>query len=393
MAKGQSKSPSNKPQAKQANPPKASSKQEVANKPEIEKVTLWKNPIRTLQLFTAVLARFFGNIFRHILRNIIYYIILAAIIIVPHVVHGPHTPMVKKIDEIAEFAGYWIILGVASSIGLGTGLHTFVLYLGPHIAKVTMVANECNAIPEYLPSRWAIRPTFGPCPDGEREQISFFDILLQVQIEAFLWGLGTALGELPPYFVALAASKAGKTSEELEELRHSQNATLMDKAKLLIYKSLQRYAFITVLLCASIPNPLFDLAGITCGHFGIAFTTFFTATAIGKSIIKTHIQMIFVILMFSHHHVENLLSFVEAHVPFLSGYLTKTLEKQKTLLHTPPDSISDSKPLVAQLWDYFIAFMIISFLISIIQSLANGELEEQQREAEEKDNKKDKKKQ
>lgn len=31
---------------------------------------------------------------------------------------------------------YWIILGVASSIGLGTGLHTFVLYLGPWIAKV-----------------------------------------------------------------------------------------------------------------------------------------------------------------------------------------------------------------------------------------------------------------
>jgi len=44
-----------------------------------------------------------------------------------------------------------------------------------------------------------------------------------------------------------------------------------------------------VLICASIPNPLFDLAGITCGHFGIPFLVFFGATAIGKSIIKTHI--------------------------------------------------------------------------------------------------------
>lgn len=42
---------------------------------------------------------------------------------------------------------YWIILGVASSIGLGTGLHTFVLYLGPWIAKVAMVANDCGTIP------------------------------------------------------------------------------------------------------------------------------------------------------------------------------------------------------------------------------------------------------
>ena len=36
---------------------------------------------------------------------------------------------------------YWIVLGIASSIGLGTGLHTFVLYLGPWIAKVNIKAN------------------------------------------------------------------------------------------------------------------------------------------------------------------------------------------------------------------------------------------------------------
>jgi vacuole membrane protein 1 len=38
-----------------------------------------------------------------------------------------------------------------------------------------------------------------------------------------------------------------------------------------------------------IPNPLFDLAGITCGHFLVPFFIFFSATAIGKAIIKTHI--------------------------------------------------------------------------------------------------------
>ena len=37
--------------------------------------------------------------------------------------------------------------------------------------------------------------------------MSFFDILLSVQIESFLWGLGTAIGELPPYYVARAACK------------------------------------------------------------------------------------------------------------------------------------------------------------------------------------------
>ena len=40
-----------------------------------------------------------------------------------------------------------------------------------------------------------------------------------------------------------------------------------------------------------IPNPLFDLAGITCGHFLIPFWTFFGATLIGKAVIKMHIQV------------------------------------------------------------------------------------------------------
>lgn len=40
-----------------------------------------------------------------------------------------------------------------------------------------------------------------------------------------------------------------------------------------------------------IPNPLFDLAGITCGHFLVPFWTFFGATLIGKAVIKMHIQV------------------------------------------------------------------------------------------------------
>ena len=44
------------------------------------------------------------------------------------------------------WCGYWVGLGVLSSVGLGTGLHTFVLYLGPHIASVTLAAFECKSL-------------------------------------------------------------------------------------------------------------------------------------------------------------------------------------------------------------------------------------------------------
>ncbi len=43
-----------------------------------------------------------------------------------------------NMQEIAFFVIWWVGLGVASSIGFGTGLHTFLLYLGPHIAKVIL---------------------------------------------------------------------------------------------------------------------------------------------------------------------------------------------------------------------------------------------------------------
>jgi hypothetical protein len=106
------------------------------------------------------------------------------------------------------FIAYWILLGIASSIGLGTGLHTFVLYLGPHIAKVAIVATHCGYLPDMMPSRWNF-DHFADCQckiafklESTSSPIGIFGIILAVQIESFLWGLGTAIGELPPYFVA-----------------------------------------------------------------------------------------------------------------------------------------------------------------------------------------------
>lgn len=61
----------------------------------------------------------------------------------------------------------------------------------------------------------------------------------------------------------------------------------------------QKFGVFGILLCASIPNPLFDLAGngwflsvgITCGYYGIPFWSFFLATFVGKAIIKASLQV------------------------------------------------------------------------------------------------------
>merc|ERR1719225_513708 len=81
-----------------------------------------------------------------------------------------------------------------------------------------------------------------------------------------------------------------------------------DRAKLGIERLVERVGFFGILACASIPNPLFDLAGITCGHFLVPFWTFFGATVIGKAIIKMHIQKLFIIFAFNEKLIETVVS-------------------------------------------------------------------------------------
>ena len=112
-----------------------------------------------------------------------------------------------------------------------------------------------------------------------------------------------------------------------------------------------RVGFPGILLFASIPNPLFDLAGITCGHFLIPFWTFFGATLMGKALVKMHVQvdlqlnfnfsfqMFFVVLTFSEHHVEHLVAMLKQ-VPRVGPYLhapfKEFLQAQKLRLHRQP---------------------------------------------------------
>lgn len=83
----------------------------------------------------------------------------------------------------------------------------------------------------------------------------------KVRLEAFLWGAGTALGELPPYFMAKAARLSGYDPDDAEELaefealnakRHQKNLSLMDKGKLFMERVVERVGFFGILACASV---------------------------------------------------------------------------------------------------------------------------------------------
>lgn len=345
-------------------------------------VSLFKNPIVTLTTLAIIIIEKVVTLFKFIFTNIPLILIITSYLAI-NFIPNPFSNYVSYFNLVSWSCLYWVLLGIASSIGLGTGLHTFVLYLGPHIAKVTLAASECSYFPTMNPNRWEFKD-FLPCtnPSTFDNSVSFWVILANIQVEAFMWGIGTAIGELPPYFMARGAALAGKSNEELEEIEATEsqkNIKFIDKAKIFIYEHLKKHGFLTVLLCASIPNPLFDLAGITCGHFGIPFWTFFGATLIGKAIIKVHIQAIFVIVSFSKHQVEKILTFIENTIPYLHGSLSNALEKQKkSLFHGDALNLEENKPLIATIWEIFIILMVVYFLISIINSLVNEKLREKQ---------------
>jgi hypothetical protein len=46
-------------------------------------------------------------------------------------------------------------------------------------------------------------------------------MLWQVALTAMLWGCGTAVGEVPPYFLSYKAASAGRRNEMYEGLQES----------------------------------------------------------------------------------------------------------------------------------------------------------------------------
>lgn len=69
-----------------------------------------------------------------------------------------------------------------------------------------------------MPSKWSFTH-FQECKTAELSaaHIGIIQIFFAVILEASLWGLGTAIGELPPYFVARAAAISGQKYKEFDE--------------------------------------------------------------------------------------------------------------------------------------------------------------------------------
>ncbi|OMP12058.1 SNARE associated Golgi protein [Corchorus olitorius] len=237
---------------------------------------------------------------------------------------------------------------------------------------------------------------FGPplflSSHGSRVPLS--SILPQVQMEAILWGLGTALGELPPYFISRAASISGSKVDAMEEFDASSSedsgiiATHLNHIKRWLLTHSQHLNFFTILVLASVPNPLFDLAGIMCGQFGIPFWKFFLSTLIGKAIIKTHIQTVFIISVCNNQlldWIENELIWVLSLIPGFDSYLptlTAKLHAVKDKYLSAPRPVPNIKEKweisFTSIWNTVVWLMLMNFFVKIVNATAQRYLKKQQ---------------
>lgn len=230
--------------------------------------------------------------------------------------HSFDYPFWREVEFFLADVIWWVGLGVLSSIGLGTGMHSGILFLFPHIYLICSAATMCGHTDFWT---YPVNPVYGPrdrtfrcisAPD-ENGDVTVLARLLKVMIWAVLWGGGTAIGEIPPYALSYAAAKEGKTNDELNEV---SSLDILNRMKRWTLDKIQKYGFWAILLLAAWPNMAFDLCGMACGQFLMPFWTFFGATFIGKALIKVNGQALFFVYLFSGQKIQNFIRFAASAV-------------------------------------------------------------------------------
>ncbi|KAF2285380.1 hypothetical protein GH714_003335 [Hevea brasiliensis] len=350
-------------------------------------------PFKTLKFFTLAMIEYFKKSVIYLLAKGGWLMLLSTLVAVLGIllvtIDSSHEKHIEELAHYLRFGLWWIALGVASSIGLAM-----------QCGRVDLKSAMYDTIQLKRGPSWLDKDCheFGDAvfPTSHGLRVPLSSILPQVQMEAVLWGLGTALGELPPYFISRAARLSGSKFDAMEELNASSSedngiiATHLHTIKCWLLSHSQHLNFFTILVLASVPNPLFDLAGIMCGQFGISFWKFFLATLIGKALVKTHIQTVFIISVCNNQlldWIENELIWVLSFVPGLDSVLPKLIGKlhsikEKYMSPAPPlpsnNKVKKWDFSFAALWNTIVWLMLLNFFCKIVTATAQRYLKKQQ---------------
>ena len=188
------------------------------------------------------------------------------------------------------FTVYWIGLGVLSTIGLGTGMHTGIFFLFPFIISIKDVALECGT------TNFALAGSDRFICQGETNDVAMSNLTLFIKVlpPTILWGLGSSLGEIPPYYLArMASDKKFISSYTILQRYYDQVLHFIDK-----------YGFATIFVLACWPNVTFDMCGIASGYCGVSITNFLLATFMGKGLFKAPLEAYAILFLYDDEYID-----------------------------------------------------------------------------------------
>jgi len=374
---------------------------------EISSLVIHRRPVRTLSLFFSYVGKTLGSGVRSASRNETARRIFGAISVVVLALYFMNPDKFESVKFGTLFVVWWMGLGILSSIGLGTGMHSGLLFLFPHTMQVCITAQQCKSLDfDSFSNMWFSGHEMS-CPVttmNSGHEVTFVGIMLKVLIPFWLWGLGTAIGEIPPYAISFTAAKAGERVAEMVEFESMNPAeSYVNAMKKWMIDFMRKWGFWGVFVMAAWPNAAFDLCGICCGAMKLPFSKFFGATALGKGIVKTTYQAIFFVTIFSE-------TYLNAVLPVLIGVLEKLDQSlsgghfdlarrvesglRSTVSKFENDEAAESgneTSTIKSVWNGVVFLVIASFALSCINQIAQLEQanrDEQQQKQKDKTKKK-----
>ena len=165
--------------------------------------------------------------------------------------------------------------------------------------------------------------------------------------------------------------------EEMEDTDHA----LYNKLKNSLVWFLKTYGGTGVLIAASIPNPLFDVCGVACGHYLMSFPTFFVNTFIGKAVIRNGYQTLIYVLLYDEKYLQLIIGTLQYLAPDEWDIDAKIKEVLMAGKASFESSISEDAPQVAaneeglfanlmHYWQLLVLNLLSLFVLSCVSAIA-----------------------